>query len=88
MAEADADDLLGLMDAMDGDGPAVERSSMALPAVSDDPNKPPKPLEQMSLAEQLAWQATRLKPKGSTAAPKAETNEAETDPDKPPKPLE
>ena len=46
MAQADRDDLGGLLDAIDGAGPAAERSSMAIPEGAEpDPNAPPKPIE-------------------------------------------
>lgn len=85
MAQADRDDLAGMIDAIGDDLPAVERSSIAI-AASDDPNAPPKPLDQMTLEEQLQWQATRLKKPG--AEKKAEAPAAPTDPDQPPKPLD
>ena len=43
----------------------------------------------MTLAEQLAWQSTRLKKKSDPQAPKEEAKAAEPAPsDQPPKPLD
>ena len=48
LAQADVDDMAGMIDAIGGDIPAVERSSITLPT---EDGAPPKPLSEMTLAE-------------------------------------
>ena len=52
MGQADRDDMADMLDAIGGDIPAVERSSIALDGEGASP-APPKPVAEMSLVEQL-----------------------------------
>ena len=65
MGQADHDDFANILDEMGGDGPAVERSSVALDSGAAPTSKP---VSEMTLVEQLQAQAHKLKPVGASAS--------------------
>jgi len=98
MHQADTDDLVGMINAIGGEDMVKIEKADTQPA-NNNGDQPPKPLDQMTMVEQLQWNAEQMRKRAEAKKKALEEKKVEApvstqgdssgfDPNKPPKPLD